>query len=112
MNYMRAIGKLSPPPFDFRHRAIDVIDREVHDWSRSKLFVLRDAEVEPHTSAIEERHRLAGNLKQEVETENVSIPLHGALEIGDADMKLAQTCNHGGRLSITESALAKLSFLC
>jgi hypothetical protein len=94
MNDMRTIGKLAPTAFDLLHLGVDVIHREVHDGTGAKLLVLWLAQVQPHTSTIEEGHGLARDLEQEIEAEDVSVPGHRPVDIADADVKLPESSDH------------------
>ena len=111
MNHVRLIGEPTPATLDFLHLGLDVIGGKVDDRSGSKLFVLRSAQVEPHTAAIEEGHRLAGNLEQEFEAEDVSIPRHRAVDVVNADVELAKPGNHESDYRRPNSILAIVTFL-
>ena len=75
---------------------VDVADAVVEDRSGLELGPLRHTEIEPGDTTLEEGHRLTRHLEQEIEAENIAIPGHRTLQVGDADVDLANRGNGRG----------------
>lgn len=93
MNDMGLAVKTTSAAFDRRHRLVDISDVVIEDRSGLELCALRNTEVEPGHTTLEESHRLTRHLEKEIEAENIAIPGHRTLQIGDTDVDLANRGN-------------------
>ena len=75
---------------DARARSTEVIHRVVRHRTPARLPTLRHAEIESHVAGLEERHGLAVNLKQELESEDLAIESDGAVNISNRNVQLSE----------------------